>query len=207
MEMNIHQAERRDQRGHRLIALVGLVIAGLLASTWVGLFSFLGANSAFGTVTDLEERFIPEVRPLPLDLPDLGRLSKVWTSDGVLLGTLTERNSQPVPLEEIPTFVIQAVLAAEDEGFYEHEGIDFRAIVRATIQDLGGGNLQGGSTITQQVVKQNFNTQERTIERKIREAVIAAELERRYTKDEILEFYLNSVFFGSNAYGVLAAAQ
>ncbi len=183
------------------------MVVAVLAATWVGLFSFLSANATFGTVDDLQVRYIPEVEPLELDLPDLSRLSEVYTADGVLLGKLTERNSQPVPLDEIPEIVIHAVLAAEDSQFYEHEGIDFRAIVRAAIEDIKGGARQGGSTITQQVVKQNFVTDEQTIDRKIREAVIAAELETRYTKDEILEFYLNSVFFGSNAYGVKAAAQ
>ncbi len=205
--MNIHQAERRDQRGHRVLAVAGLAVAGVLAAAWVGLFSFLGVNSAFGTVEDIEDQYIPDVRPLELDLPDLSRLSRVFTADNVLLGTLTERNSQPIPLEEIPELVINAILAAEDADFFEHEGIDFRAIVRAAVEDIRGGARQGGSTITQQVVKQNFGGNELTLERKAAEAVTAAELERRYTKEEILEFYMNSVFFGANAYGVKAAAQ
>ncbi len=207
MDENIHKAERRDRRGHKLLALTGLIVAGLLGATWVGLFTFLGANSAFGTATDLQARYIPDPKPMELDLPDLSRLSEVHTSDGVLLGILTERNSQPVPLEEIPELVINAVLGAEDADFFEHEGIDFSAIARAGLQDLRGGQIQGGSTITQQVVKQNFAGNELSLERKAAEAVIAAELERRYTKEEILEFYVNSVFFGANAYGVKAAAE
>ena len=165
-----------------------------------------GPIRRFGTVEEVSDHYLPDVRSLNLDLPDLGQLSEVYTADGVLLGTLTERNSQPLPIEEIPDLVIQAILAAEDARYYEHEGIDFRAILRAAIEDARGGRRQGGSTLTQQVVKQNFIGSEQTIERKAREAVIAAELERRYSKDDILEFYLNSVFFGWNAYGVKAAA-
>ncbi len=207
MDENIHAAERRDRRGHRLLALTGLVVAALLASTWVGLFSFLGANAAFGTATDIQDRYIPDPGPMELALPNLSELSRVYTTDGVLLGILTERNSQPVKLEDVPELVINTVLGAEDADFFEHEGIDFSAIARAGLADLQGGQLQGGSTITQQVVKQNFAGNEPTLERKAAEAVIAAELERRYSKEEILEFYMNSVFFGANAYGVKAAAE
>jgi penicillin-binding protein 1A len=131
----------------------------------------------------------------------------VYTADGVLLGELTERNSQPVQLDDIPNLVIGAVLSAEDGDFMAHGGIDYQAVARAVIEDLGGGPRQGGSTITQQVVKQNFIGSEPTLERKVAEAAIAIELERRYTKEQILEFYLNSVFFGENAYGVTAAAE
>ena len=138
---------------------------------------------------------------------DLSRLSEVYTSDGVLLGKLNERNSQPVPFEDIPDVVKWALLSAEDGGFYDHQGVDFKAIARAALDNVRSGNLIGGSTITQQLVKQNFLTDERTIERKICEAVVAAELERQYTKDQILEFYMNAQFFGANAYGVRAAAQ
>lgn len=196
-----------ERRGRRLPAAViaGLVV--VLGATWVGLFGFLGANAAFGTAEDVESSLICDTDGMELDFPNIGTLSEVYTADGVLLGKLTERNSQPVPLAEMPEVVIAALLSAEDKDFYEHEGIDFRAIVRAALSNIGSSEVQGGSTLTQQVVKQNFLTPERSIERKICEAVVAAELERRYTKDEILEFYMNSVFYGSNAYGAKAAAQ
>jgi membrane peptidoglycan carboxypeptidase len=179
----------------------------LISASWMGLFVFLGANSAHGTLQDLRGDWIPNVEGLTLELPDLSRLSAVYTADGVLLGELTERNSQPVQLDDIPNLVIGAVLSAEDADFMTHGGIDYEAVARAVIEDLGGGPRQGGSTITQQVVKQNFIGSEPTLERKIAEAAIAIELERRYTKEQILEFYLNSVFFGENAYGVTAAAE
>ena len=208
MEPSIHLIERRERRGRRLPALAALSIIGVLGATVFGLFGFLEANAAFGTISDLEDTYICDAASLALEFPDLSRLSEVYTADGVLLGKLTERNSQPIPFDEIPDVVIWAMLSAEDGEFYLHEGVDFRAIARAAISNArGDGGLQGGSTITQQIVKKNFLSDERTIERKICEAVVAAELERRYTKDQILEFYMNSQFFGANAYGVQAAAQ
>jgi penicillin-binding protein 1A len=208
MEVSIHQAERIDRRGRRLIAVAVLAAIAVIASGWVGLLAFLGGNAAAGSLDDLRRAWIPDVGGLPLDLPDLGRLSEVFTSDGVRLGQLTERNSQPVPLEEIPDLVVAAVLSAEDADFWTHVGIDHASIVRALIGNVSGGSAsQGGSTITQQVVKLNFIGTEPTLQRKVSEAAIAMELERRYTKEQILEFYLNSVYFGANAYGVQAAAQ
>ena len=113
-----------------------------------------------------------------------------------------------MPLEEIPDLVVAAVLSAEDADYWTHPGIDHQSIIRALVSNVGGGVAnQGGSTITQQVVKQNFIGTEPTLRRKVSEAAIAMELERRFTKEQILEFYLNSVYFGANAYGVQAAAQ
>ena len=207
MDISIHEAERLEQQGRRFTAAAILAAIVVIASTWFGLFVFLGANSAHGTLQDLRNSWIPDVESMGLDLPDLSRLSSVYTADEVLLGQLTERNSQPTVFDEIPNLVIGAVLSAEDEDFMEHSGVDYEAVVRALIEDLGGGPTQGGSTITQQVVKQNFVGSESTLKRKVAEATIAIELERRFTKEQILEFYLNSVFFGENAYGVTAAAE
>ena len=208
MDPSIHNIERRDRRGRRIPAIFALALIVVIGAIWVGLVGFLGTNAAFGTVETLEEQYICNVDDMDLSFPDLGTLSEVYTADGVELGKLTERNSQPVPLEEIPELAIAALLSAEDKEFYDHEGISFRGIFRAAIENSGeGSGVQGGSTITQQVVKLNFLSTEQTLERKICEAVIAAELETRYTKDQILEFYANSVFFGANAYGVKAAAQ
>jgi penicillin-binding protein 1A len=204
---DIHVQERAERKGRRFPAVVLLALIAVIAASWLGMFSFLGTNSAFGTIEDLENRYFCNADDMELSFPDLSRLSEVWTSDGVLLGKLTERNSQPTPLEEIPDLVIGALLSAEDAHFYEHEGVDFRSLARAVIFNARGDSTQGGSTITQQVVKQQFLTSERTFERKICEAMVAAELERRYTKDQILEFYANSAFYGENAYGLAAAAQ
>ena len=101
----------------------------------------------------------------------------------------------------------RAVLATEDRHFYEHGGVDPVGIARATVNDIRGGKLQGGSTITQQYVKNTYVGRERTVWRKLKEAVLAVKLERELTKDELLERYLNTVYFGRGAYGVQAAAQ
>ena len=206
MEPPIRKIEREERDRRRLPALIGLGIVVLIGATWLGLFAFLGINTAYGTVQEVDDAYLCDVNEYDLAFPNLSTLSSVYTSDGVLLGELSERNSLPVPLDDMPDLVVGALLSAEDKSFYEHEGIDFTAIGRAVLGRLTNQPAGGGSTITQQVVKQNFLTSEQTIERKICEAVVAAELERTYTKDQILEFWSNSVFFGSNAYGIRAAA-
>jgi penicillin-binding protein 1A len=207
MDVSIHQVERIERRGRRFIAGAILAAIVIIAASWLGLMAFLSTNTAWGTVEDLQAEWLPEVESMVLDLPDIGRLSEIYTADGVLLGKLTERNSQPLSLEEIPNLVIGAVLAAEDAEFMEHNGVDKAAVFRALISNVQGNATIGGSTITQQIVKLNFIGTEPTLDRKVAEAMIAIELERRFTKEQLLEFYLNSVFFGNNAYGVKAAAE
>ena len=114
----------------------------------------------------------------------------------------------PVPLETVPEVLIDAVLATEDRNFFRHGGLDPIGILRATIADLRGRPLQGGSTLTQQYVKQTFlESRERTIWRKLREASLAVKVERHYEKRQILERYLNTVYFGRGSYGVQAASR
>ena len=203
MDPNIHEAHRGDRKRRRLPSLILLAVVTVIGAGWVGLFGFLGSNAALGTVEAIEDRYFCDVAAMDLSFPDVSRLSSVTTADGIELGKLSERNSQPIPLDDMPDLVVGAILSAEDDGFYEHEGVDFTAIFGSAIR----GAETGASTITQQVVKQTYLTADRTLERKICEAQVASELEERYTKDQILEFYANSVFFGSNAYGVQAAAQ
>jgi len=113
-----------------------------------------------------------------------------------------------VRLAEIPRFVANAVVAIEDERFYEHAGIDLQAILRAALRNVGeGGVAEGGSTITQQYVKNVLLEPDRTLKRKVREAALALQLEDRFTKDRILELYLNTIYFGNGAYGIEAAAR
>ena len=204
----IHEIERRERSGRWFPAFAGLLVMSLLASTWIGLFAFMGTNAAYGTFADLEDQFIPDLDTMPLSFPDFSRVSRIFSSEGDQIAELHDgRISEPTAIEDIPDVVIQAILAAEDEDFYEHDGVDFKAIASAAIDNILSDTTRGGSTITQQLVKILFVGDAVTIERKISEALIAAELERRYTKDQILEFYLNSIFFGSNAYGVAAAAD
>ena len=207
MDPSIHLVERRERRGKRVASFAMIAVIVVLGASLFGMFAFLETNAAFGTVQDVSESLICDPDDYDLSFPKLGSLSQVYTSDGVLLGKITERNSQPVAMDEIPDIVRGAVVSAEDGDFYEHEGIDFSAILSAAIDNARTDDIRGGSTITQQIIKKNVLTDEISLDRKICEAVIAAELERSYTKDEILEFYLNSQFFGANAYGVAAAAQ
>jgi penicillin-binding protein 1A len=144
-----------------------------------------------------------------LELDPLAERSSMYASDGSFLTLLTEEeNREPIPLDEIPQPVIDAILAIEDADFYEHDGVNLRATFRAMVENYNaGGVAQGGSTITQQLVKNSILTPEQSLNRKTTEAFYAVRLERQMTKDEILERYLNTIYFGSGAYGVQAAAE
>ena len=128
-------------------------------------------------------------------------------SNGEEIGRIGSENRQIVPLAKIPLNVRHAVLAAEDRGFYSNRAFSVTGIVRAVLNNLRGGSLQGGSTITQQYAKTAFLTPERTIQRKIKELVIAIKLENQLSKDQIFENYLNTIYFGRGSYGVQTAAQ
>jgi penicillin-binding protein 1A len=149
--------------------------------------------------------------PLPYDPPAPLQTAFFFDREDRLIARVTaEERRTVVPLRRIPEQVRQAFLAAEDERFYRHMGVDPIAILRALWEDLTGGRFQGGSTITQQLVRNTsepYVGRERTLWRKIREAVMAVRLERRFSKDEILEMYLNQIYFGEGAYGVEAASQ
>jgi penicillin-binding protein 1A len=133
--------------------------------------------------------------------------SRIFASDGQLLMTLADKRRYLVRVEDVPPPLINAFLAAEDRTFYTHGGVDFRGIARAAWANLQAGSVkQGGSTITQQVAKA-YLSPERTIQRKLKEVVLARRIEARFTKQEILYLYLNHIFFGSHAYGVKAAAK
>ena len=133
--------------------------------------------------------------------------SQFFDKDGkAIYTTISAERRLPITLKEIPKQTQQAFIAIEDNRFYEHGGIDYRGTLRALISNLRGQEIQGGSTITQQLAKNAFLTQERTLTRKVKEAILAKQLENRYTKDEILEMYLNRIYFGEGAYGVESAA-
>ncbi|MEQ8559651.1 MAG: penicillin-binding protein 1A [Henriciella sp.] len=159
------------------------------------------------------------VAVLARDLPSHKRLasyeppitSRVHAGDGTLIAEFAEEHRVFVPIESIPDHVVDAFVAAEDKKFFEHHGLDYVGILRGAINSAkikltGGGNLQGGSTITQQVAKNMLLTRDQTIQRKIKEAIIARRMEDAFTKDEILELYLNEIYLGVRAYGVGSAA-
>lgn len=150
------------------------------------------------------------------DLPGFTRIADyrpaltttILARDGSVLGYFYRENRFLLSLDDMPKMLPLAFLAAEDAGFYQHKGVDLIAIVRAFLANIKTGReAQGGSTITQQLIKRLLLTPERTYERKLKEAILAYRLERYLTKDEILTIYLNQTFLGSNAYGVEAAAR
>ena len=137
---------------------------------------------------------------------DLPRASRVLAADGADVGLLGVEQREPVALRSLPPHVVRAVLAAEDANFYRHSGVDPAAVLRAAF-NTAQGNAQGGSTVTQQLAKLNYTGSQRTVLRKLREVLYASRLEREYSKDELLERYLNQVYFGESAYGIGLAAE
>lgn len=132
----------------------------------------------------------------------------IYASNGEVIGWLYKENRIWVPIENIPQVMKNAIVAIEDSRFYQHHGLDYIGIFRAIRTNLTHGDVaQGGSTITQQLARGVFLSPRRTLERKIREAILALEIEKKYSKDEILEFYLNQIYFGAGAYGVEAASR
>ncbi len=151
-------------------------------------------------------RDLPQIRSLETYTPSA--ITRIYSTDNKLLAELYREKRDPVPLDKIPEYLQKALITAEDRQFYTHSGIDLKGIARAIITDiLAGGFVQGASTITQQLSKTLFLSPQKTILRKIKEALMAIQLERRYTKDEILELYLNQIYLGSGAYGVESAAR
>jgi penicillin-binding protein 1A len=149
---------------------------------------------------------LPQIRLLENFKPDA--VTRIYSADKVLLTELFIEKREPVPLETIPRLLKAALVATEDRKFYKHSGVDLKGIARAIIKDIKAGEfVEGASTITQQLSKTLFLTPRKTLVRKIKEAILAFQLERRYTKDEILELYLNQVYFGSGAYGVESASK
>lgn len=132
----------------------------------------------------------------------------IYDAENEEASKITANKTEGVPINEVPEHVIDAVLSIEDHRFYEHSGIDMKGIIRAAIENMtAGGVVQGGSTITQQLAKNTILTPEKTFERKIKEVVIAGQIEQLYTKDEILEMYLNQIYFGHGAWGIQNASR
>jgi membrane peptidoglycan carboxypeptidase len=166
-------------------------------------------RNAFATVTSKTIVFVAS--PLAPDIADfeqLSQTSKLVAMDGTTVIAELDKAERrvPVKVDELPDHVKQAVLAAEDQDFYSHDGVDSSAIFRAFLRSAQG-RTQGGSTITQQLAKINYTARERTILRKLKEVLYATKLEDRYSKDELLERYLNQIYFGDRAYGINAAAE
>lgn len=153
---------------------------------------------------------------LAAELPDVKSLHNVqyqiplsvYSQDGLLMAQFGEKRRAPIAINEAPALLISAFLAAEDEDFFKHPGIDYKGLIRAAWQlALTGKKKQGGSTITMQVTRNFLLSNEKTFTRKMKEIILALKIEEEYSKEEILELYLNQIYMGQRAYGVAAAAQ
>ncbi len=134
--------------------------------------------------------------------------TEILSADGVVLARLADERRDPVAYADIPKVVIDATVAAEDKRFWDHSGVDLTAIVRAVWVNISSGSVrQGGSTITQQVAKRLLTSGDRTLRRKIEDACLALQIERAYTKEQVIDLYLNQVYYGSQAYGIKAASE
>jgi penicillin-binding protein 1A len=189
------QRDRTAARRFSLMLILVVVLGGLAA---LAATAFTAA-SAFKSSCDLSS-----LKPVAI-----GQNSFVYAADGSLLGAIpAERNRQPVTLAQMAPWVSKATIAIEDRRFYEHGGLDYEAIIRAAVKNLEEGEIvQGGSTITQQLVRNLYIGREKSLERKAKEACLALKLEEQHPKEWILETYLNQVYFGNHAYGIEAAAQ
>jgi len=177
----------------KIFLLAFAVVLALGAVSLAGLFLWVGDDlptpSAFQSLTQRAS-------------------TRIYDSEGRLIDQLYQENRQVVSLDQISPRFLQAIVDIEDHRFRQHWGVDLVGVLRAVARNTFGGNLgQGGSTITQQLARSLFLTREKTISRKLKELILALRIERTFTKDEILEMYLNQIYFGDGAYGVQAAAR
>ncbi len=178
-----------------LVKIIGVVVA----------VAFAGAVAlALFTVSLLPDLpTVETLRDVHLKVP-----LRIYSAQGSLLAEYGEQRREPVRIDEVPQPLIHAVLAAEDDSFYSHPGVDFLGVLRAAVKNLqSGAHEQGASTITMQVARNYFLTPEKTYTRKLREVLLAFRMEQFLTKDQILELYLNKIFLGHRAYGFAAAAR
>jgi penicillin-binding protein 1A len=193
-------AVRRRRR--RRLSLAGRIVYTALSLAFLAVLA--GAGIVAGIIYSYS-RNLPDINRMADFQPS--RATRVYARDGELLATLYKQNRIWVPIAKIPVQVRSAFVANEDHNFYLHHGIDFGGIARAALADYRHEEFQGASTITQQLARALFLSNEVSLSRKVQEALLAMEIERYYTKDEILERYLNLIYFGSGAYGIEAAAH
>lgn len=188
-------ARKKKKRRLNLLRLVFLLMC---------LFFLVAVGAGVGLVY-ASVRDIPALSPAALES---GASTAIYDKDKKLVAKIGIKNSDPVDLEDVPEHVQNAFLAIEDPYFFQHHGFSLRGIARAVWNNLSSGSIrEGGSTITQQLVKVSFLSPEKTFKRKIQEIILAVQVERRYTKEEILEMYLNNIYLGEGAYGIQAASH
>lgn len=173
---------------------------------WLSLAAASGIVALFAGITLYLSPKLPEVetlRQVKLQTP-----LRVYSNDGLLIGEFGEKRRNPITIEQVPQAFIDAILAAEDDRFYSHPGVDIKGLLRAASQLLQSGKIQtGGSTITMQVARNFFLTREQVFSRKFNEILLALQIEGKLTKNEILELYTNKIYLGNRAYGIEAAAR
>ena len=191
-DSNEKSPTKKTNKGFKVFSIFLIVIAIIFAGAGLG-FLTASLNTKPGLIDD--------IRP-PAS-------SQIYDINGKLITNIhSEQNRIPVKLSKVPKNLQEAFIAVEDARFYQHSGIDPRGILRAVWSNITNrGVAEGGSTITQQLAKNAYLSQEQTIKRKIQEVFLALQIERNYTKNEILELYLNQIYFGQGAYGVEAASQ
>lgn len=171
------------------ILIVGGLVMGITGVAVFNAWRVLPKNYSLNTYTPIEA-------------------TRIFSTDGIMLGSVFQENREVVPFKDIPKNLVDATVAVEDKRFYNHVGVDLKGIAGAVAQNIRGHKLsRGGSTLTQQLARNIYLTQKKTLSRKLQEAVLAVKLERLYSKDQILELYLNQVYYGSGAYGVEAASK
>ncbi len=196
----IHRRRTRRSSKKRRSRRIGVVLGALLVlAAGAVAAGAVTAVSLARTHCDLDV-----LRPV-----SIGQNSFVYAADGSSLGSIpAERNRQPVTLTEISPWMRRATVAVEDRRFYRHGGVDYEGIARALWRDLSEGEVvEGGSTLTQQLVRNLYISRERTVGRKLREACLAIQLNRKWSKQRILRSWLNAVYFGNRSYGIEAASQ
>ena len=188
---------RRRKRRSLTLRLLGFLFAA-------GVVVFLAGSAVAGYILWNVSKDLPDYESLAKYEPPI--MTRIHAHDGALISEFARERRMFVPINTVPKLLIGAYLSAEDKHFFEHGGLDFQGIARAVYNQAFRKKKEGASTITQQVAKNFLLTNEQTYKRKIREAILAVRIERAFSKDQILELYLNEIFLGVSSYGVAAAA-
>ena len=191
--------KKRKKKDQSFYIIQGLMIFAFIAI----IFLFVKSDYA-GGIFHLRKEAVETVRNSTLEDIQGQRVGTIYASDGSIITELkNERNIRYLTSEEIPQVVKDAFVSIEDKRFYKHNGVDFFALTRAVTKLINRDAItQGGSTITQQLARNVYLTHEVSWQRKVKEMFIAWELEKMYSKDQILEFYVNNIFYANNCYGI-----
>jgi len=196
INLSVRPPIKRKRRKSLLLRFMGFAFTA-------GVFLFLAAAGGAAYFLWTISKDLPDYDKLANYKPPV--ITRVHAGDGRLIAEFAKERRIYVPVQTMPKLLINAFLAAEDQSFYEHNGLDFRGIARAIFNNVTKRKKEGASTITQQVAKNFLLTSEQSYLRKAKEAILAVRIERAYTKERILDLYLNQIYLGAGAYGVAAA--